>query len=146
MSRPLTQLLPPDLPAGATSPQFGVSNPAGSGPQGGHLTSMTNLKSLLQLPIKADQRSIKDSCEMKGERACVRASPHVDGCVRVCAREKLLKGTVVLVCLCVWLWLFARVFPRARVSESWGRGSGGLASPSEETANTPGESQTLQFN
>ncbi|KAL3984359.1 olfactory receptor [Sarotherodon galilaeus] len=52
MSRPLTQLLPPDLPAGATSPQFGASNPAGSGPQGGHLTSMTNLKSLLQVPIK----------------------------------------------------------------------------------------------
>uniref|UniRef100_A0A3Q4BDZ8 BZIP domain-containing protein n=1 Tax=Mola mola TaxID=94237 RepID=A0A3Q4BDZ8_MOLML len=65
MSRPLTQLLPPDLPAGATSPQFGASNPPGSGPQGGHLTSMTNLKSLLQLPIKADQRGIKDCCEMK---------------------------------------------------------------------------------
>ncbi|XP_014883906.1 hepatic leukemia factor-like [Poecilia latipinna] len=65
MSRPLTQLLPPDLPAGATSPQFGASNPAGSGPQGGHLTSMTNLKSLLQLPIKADQRVTKDCCEMK---------------------------------------------------------------------------------
>ncbi|XP_026203805.1 D site albumin promoter binding protein a [Anabas testudineus] len=65
MSRPLTQLLPPDLPAGATSPQFGASNPAGSGPQGGHLTSMTNLKSLLQLPIKADQRVTKECCEMK---------------------------------------------------------------------------------
>ncbi|KAM4550827.1 D site albumin promoter binding protein a [Fundulus diaphanus] len=65
MSRPLTQLLPPDLPAGATSPQFGASNPAGSGPQSGHLTSMTNLKSLLQLPIKADQRVAKDCCEMK---------------------------------------------------------------------------------
>ncbi|KAI3358900.1 hypothetical protein L3Q82_015295, partial [Scortum barcoo] len=65
MSRPLTQLLPPDLPAGATSPQFGASSPAGSGPQGGHLTSMTNLKSLLQLPIKADQRGPKDCCEMK---------------------------------------------------------------------------------
>ncbi|MEQ2214588.1 hypothetical protein XENOCAPTIV_013275, partial [Xenoophorus captivus] len=51
----------------ATSPQFGASNPAGSGPQGGHLTSMTNLKSLLQLPIKADQRVTKDCCEMKGE-------------------------------------------------------------------------------
>ncbi|XP_054461552.1 D site albumin promoter binding protein a [Anoplopoma fimbria] len=59
MSRPpLTQLLPPDLPSGATSP-------AGSGPQGGHLTSMTNLKTLLQLPIKADQRAAKDCCEMK---------------------------------------------------------------------------------
>ncbi|XP_034401396.1 ena/VASP-like protein [Cyclopterus lumpus] len=65
MSRPLTQLLPPDLPAGATSPQFGASNPPGSGPQGGHLTSMTNLKTLLQLPIKADQRGTKDCCEMK---------------------------------------------------------------------------------
>ncbi|KAM3595680.1 uncharacterized protein V6R79_001069 [Siganus canaliculatus] len=65
MSRPLTQLLPPDLPAGATSPQFGASNPPGSGPQGGHLTSMTNLKSLLQVPIKADQRGMKDCCEMK---------------------------------------------------------------------------------
>uniref|UniRef100_A0A8D3AZR9 D site albumin promoter binding protein a n=1 Tax=Scophthalmus maximus TaxID=52904 RepID=A0A8D3AZR9_SCOMX len=65
MSRPLTQLLPPDLPAGATSPQFGASNPAGSGPQGGQLTSMTNLKSLLQLPIKSDQRAAKDCREMK---------------------------------------------------------------------------------
>uniref|UniRef100_UPI003AAD823F uncharacterized protein n=1 Tax=Centroberyx gerrardi TaxID=166262 RepID=UPI003AAD823F len=65
MSRPLTQLLPPDLPAGATSPQFGTSNPTGSGPNGGHLTSMANLKSLLQLPIKADQRAAKDCCEMK---------------------------------------------------------------------------------
>lgn len=91
MSRPLTQLLPPDLPAGATSPQFGVSNPAGSGPQGGHLTSMTNLKSLLQLPIKADQRSIKDSCEMKGERARAQARTWMDVCVR--ARERnFLKG------------------------------------------------------
>lgn len=65
MSRPLTQLLPPDLPAGATSPQFGAANPAISGPQGSHLTSMTNLKSLLQLPIKADPRAPKDCCEMK---------------------------------------------------------------------------------
>ncbi|XP_057684197.1 D site albumin promoter binding protein a [Corythoichthys intestinalis] len=64
MSRPLAQLLPPDLPAGA-SPQFGASNPASSGPPGGHLTSMSNLKSLLQLPIKADQRGAKDCCEMK---------------------------------------------------------------------------------
>ncbi|XP_076023707.1 thyrotroph embryonic factor-like [Genypterus blacodes] len=65
MSRPLTQLLPPEVPAGATSPQFGTSNPAGSGSQGGHLTSMANLKTLLQLPIKADQRGPKDCCEMK---------------------------------------------------------------------------------
>lgn len=77
MSRPLTQLLPPDLPAGATSPQFGASNPAGSGPQGGHLTSMTNLKSLLQVPIKADQRGPKDCCEMKGECGHVYAFPRV---------------------------------------------------------------------
>uniref|UniRef100_A0A8C5DMV4 D site albumin promoter binding protein a n=1 Tax=Gouania willdenowi TaxID=441366 RepID=A0A8C5DMV4_GOUWI len=61
MSRPLAQLLPPDVPAGAaTSPQFGTS-----GPQAGPLTSMTNLKSLLQLPIKADPRVLKDCCEMK---------------------------------------------------------------------------------
>uniref|UniRef100_A0A673B1Y1 D site albumin promoter binding protein a n=2 Tax=Sphaeramia orbicularis TaxID=375764 RepID=A0A673B1Y1_9TELE len=66
MSRPLTQLLPPpDLPPGAASPQFGPGNPTGSGPQGGHMTSMTSLKSLLQLPIKADQRPAKDCCEMK---------------------------------------------------------------------------------
>uniref|UniRef100_A0A3P9JMK7 D site albumin promoter binding protein a n=1 Tax=Oryzias latipes TaxID=8090 RepID=A0A3P9JMK7_ORYLA len=65
MSRPLAQLLPPDLPTGATSPHFGATNSTGSGPQGGQLTSMTNLKSLLQLPIKADQRSPKDCCEMK---------------------------------------------------------------------------------
>ncbi|XP_037548668.1 D site albumin promoter binding protein a [Nematolebias whitei] len=65
MSRPLTQLLPPDIPAGATSPQFGASSPAGSVPQGGQLTTMTNLKSLLQVPIKADQRSPKDCCETK---------------------------------------------------------------------------------
>ncbi|XP_077599618.1 D site albumin promoter binding protein a [Stigmatopora nigra] len=64
MSRPLAQLLPPDLPAGA-SPQFGAPNSASSGPPGGHLTSMSNLKSLLQLPIKADQRGAKDCCEMK---------------------------------------------------------------------------------
>nr|XP_057903658.1 D site albumin promoter binding protein a [Doryrhamphus excisus] len=64
MSRPLAQLLPPDLPSGA-SPQFGAPNPAASGPQGGPLTSMTNLKTLLQLPIKADQRGNKDCCEMK---------------------------------------------------------------------------------
>ncbi|XP_077445994.1 D site albumin promoter binding protein a [Stigmatopora argus] len=64
MSRPLAQLLPPDLRAGA-SPQFGAPNSASSGPPSGHLTSMSNLKSLLQLPIKADQRGAKDCCEMK---------------------------------------------------------------------------------
>ncbi|CAL8299909.1 unnamed protein product [Lota lota] len=64
MSRPLTQLLPPEHQAGA-SPQFGSSNPTGSAPNGGHLTSMASLKSLLQLPIKADPRAAKDCCEMK---------------------------------------------------------------------------------
>ena len=62
---------------------------------------MTNLKSLLQLPIKADQRGPKDCCEMKGE--CV----HVHTCMCLGERErerererevlsarKLLKGTV----------------------------------------------------
>ncbi|CAB1351171.1 unnamed protein product, partial [Coregonus sp. 'balchen'] len=63
MSRPLTQLLPPDLPAGA-SPQFGTGNLAGSVPTGGHLNSMASLKTLLQLPIKVDQRA-KDCCAMK---------------------------------------------------------------------------------
>ncbi|KAG5856340.1 D site albumin promoter binding protein b [Anguilla rostrata] len=63
MSRPLTQLLPPDLPAGA-SPQFGSSNTASSTLGGGHLGSMASLKSLLQLPIKGDQRG-KDCCDMK---------------------------------------------------------------------------------
>ncbi|KAI1885855.1 hypothetical protein AGOR_G00208070 [Albula goreensis] len=63
MSRPLTQLLPPDLPAGA-SPQFGSSNPASGSLGGGHLGSMASLKSLLQLPIKGDQRG-KDCCDMK---------------------------------------------------------------------------------
>ncbi|XP_060948327.1 D site albumin promoter binding protein a isoform X2 [Limanda limanda] len=56
---PLTQLQPPDLPSGASSP-------AGSGPPpGGQLTPMTNLKTLLQLPIKSDQRGAKDCCEMR---------------------------------------------------------------------------------
>ncbi|XP_048849277.1 thyrotroph embryonic factor-like [Brienomyrus brachyistius] len=63
MSRPLSQILPPDLPAGA-SPQFGSGSQAGGAPGGGHLSSMASLKSLLQLPIKADQRG-KDCCEMK---------------------------------------------------------------------------------
>ncbi|XP_024256525.1 hepatic leukemia factor isoform X1 [Oncorhynchus tshawytscha] len=63
MSRPLTQLLPPDLPAGA-SPQFGTGNLAGSVPTCGHLNSMASLKTLLQLPIKVDQRA-KDCCVMK---------------------------------------------------------------------------------
>ncbi|XP_066531505.1 D site albumin promoter binding protein a [Hoplias malabaricus] len=62
MSRQLSQLLPPELPAGA-SPQFGPANPAPSTPNG-HLNSMANLKSLLQLPIKGDNRA-KDCCDMK---------------------------------------------------------------------------------
>lgn len=101
MSRPLTQLLPPDLPAGATSPHFGASNPAGVGAQGGHLTSMTNLKSLLQLPIKVDQRGIKDCCEMKGECVCV--------CARARARERS--------CGSAWTFLKGQFIDRLQ----WGR-------------------------
>ncbi|KAJ8268387.1 hypothetical protein COCON_G00135590 [Conger conger] len=63
MSRPLSQLLPPDLPAGA-SPQFGSGNAVNGSPNGGHLNTMTSLKSLLQLPIKGDQRG-KDCCDTK---------------------------------------------------------------------------------
>ncbi|XP_036394144.1 D site albumin promoter binding protein b [Megalops cyprinoides] len=63
MSRPLSQLLTPDLPAGA-SPQFGSSNPASGNLGGGHLGSMASLKTLLQLPVKGDQRG-KDCCDMK---------------------------------------------------------------------------------
>ena len=80
MSRPLTQLLPPEHPAGA-SPHLGSSNPTGSAPNGGHLTSMASLKSLLQLPIKTDPRAAKDCCEMKGERRR-RARTHASA--RVC--------------------------------------------------------------
>ncbi|XP_076864156.1 D site albumin promoter binding protein a [Brachyhypopomus gauderio] len=61
MSRPLSQLLPPELPAGA-SPQFGPASPAAPNPNG--LNSMASLKSLLQLPIKGDSRG-KDCCEIK---------------------------------------------------------------------------------
>ncbi|XP_059365250.1 D site albumin promoter binding protein a [Carassius carassius] len=64
MSRPISQLLPPDLPAG-TSPQLGPANPAGTTTNGHLNNSMASLKTLLQLPIKADQRG-KDCCaEMK---------------------------------------------------------------------------------
>ncbi|XP_073341812.1 D site albumin promoter binding protein b [Pagrus major] len=63
MSRQLTQLPTPDLPAGA-SPQFGsCTQPAGS-LTGGHLNSMTGLKSLLQHPMKGDQR-LKTLCDAK---------------------------------------------------------------------------------
>ncbi|CAL9705630.1 unnamed protein product [Knipowitschia caucasica] len=59
MSRHLSQLPSPDLPASA-SPQFGsCAQPAGS-----QLNSMAGLKSLLQLPMKPDQR-IKASCDSK---------------------------------------------------------------------------------
>lgn len=65
MSRQLTQLPTPDLPAGA-SPQFGsCTQPAGS-LTGGNLNSLTGLKSLLQHPMKGDQR-LKQLCDLKGE-------------------------------------------------------------------------------
>lgn len=66
MARPLSQLLPPDLPSAGASPQFGNSSQAGGTLNGGHLNSAANLKSLLQLPVKGDQRG-KDCTEMKGE-------------------------------------------------------------------------------
>ncbi len=66
MARPLSQLLPPDLPSAGASPQFGNSSQAGGSLNGGHLNSTANLKSLLQLPVKGDQR-VKDCSEMKGE-------------------------------------------------------------------------------
>ncbi|XP_061918506.1 D site albumin promoter binding protein b [Entelurus aequoreus] len=64
MSRQLSQQLPtPDLPAGA-SPQFGpCTQPAGS-LTGGHLSSMAGLKSLLQHPMKGDQR-LRSPCDVK---------------------------------------------------------------------------------
>ncbi|XP_077577279.1 D site albumin promoter binding protein b [Stigmatopora nigra] len=63
MSRQLTQLPTPDLPAGA-SPQFGsCTQPAGS-LTGGHLNSMAGLKSLLQHPMKGDQR-LRSNCDLK---------------------------------------------------------------------------------
>ncbi|XP_059196085.1 D site albumin promoter binding protein b isoform X1 [Centropristis striata] len=66
MSRQLSQLPNPDLPAGA-SPQFGsCTQPAGS-LTGGHLNSMAGLKSLLQHPMKGDQR-LKTTCDVKGDK------------------------------------------------------------------------------
>lgn len=66
MSRQLSQLPTPDLPAGA-SPQFGsCTQPAGS-LTGGHLNTMTGLKSLLQHPMKGDQR-LKLPSDLKGEK------------------------------------------------------------------------------
>lgn len=65
MSRQLSQLPTPDLPAGA-SPQFGsCTQPAGS-LTGGQLNSMAGLKSLLQHPMKGDQR-LRSPCDAKGE-------------------------------------------------------------------------------
>uniref|UniRef100_A0A3P8WV82 D site albumin promoter binding protein b n=1 Tax=Cynoglossus semilaevis TaxID=244447 RepID=A0A3P8WV82_CYNSE len=66
MSRQLSQLPTPDLPAGA-SPQFGgCTQPAGS-LTGTHLNPMAGLKSLLQHPMKGDQ-SLKPPCEGKKDR------------------------------------------------------------------------------
>ncbi|XP_030014455.1 D site albumin promoter binding protein b isoform X1 [Sphaeramia orbicularis] len=66
MSRQLSQLPTPDLPAGA-SPQFGsCTQPAGS-LTGGQLTSMAGLKSLLQHPMKGDQR-LKSPCDVKADK------------------------------------------------------------------------------
>jgi len=65
MSRQLTQRPNPDLPAG-TGPQFGsCTQPAGS-LTGTQLNSMAGLKSLLQHPMKGDQR-LKPPCDAKGE-------------------------------------------------------------------------------
>ncbi|KAG7270131.1 hypothetical protein CRUP_027201 [Coryphaenoides rupestris] len=55
MSRQLSQLLTPDLPAGATTQFGGCPQPGGSLP-GGHLSTMAGLKSLLQHPAKGDPR------------------------------------------------------------------------------------------
>ncbi|CAL8290357.1 unnamed protein product [Merluccius merluccius] len=74
MSRQLSQLLTPDLPAGATT-QFGGGPPQTGGPQpggpisggplsGGHLSSMAGLKSLLQHPVKGDPR-VKSTAGVK---------------------------------------------------------------------------------
>ncbi|KAM9782956.1 D site albumin promoter binding protein b [Neosynchiropus ocellatus] len=63
MSRQLSQLPNPDLPAGA-SPQFGgCTQPAGS-ITGANLNSIGGLKSLLQHPVKGDQR-LKSPCDGK---------------------------------------------------------------------------------
>ncbi|CAI5663939.1 D site albumin promoter binding protein b [Oreochromis niloticus] len=63
MSRQLSQLPTPDLPAGA-SPQFGSCTQPGGSLTGGHLNSMAGLKSLLQHPMKGDQR-LKNPCDSK---------------------------------------------------------------------------------
>ncbi|KAF7666819.1 hypothetical protein LDENG_00089540 [Lucifuga dentata] len=66
MSRQLSQLPTPDLPAGA-SPQFGSCTQSAGSLTGGHLTSMAGLKSLLQHPIKGDQR-LKSPCDVKVDK------------------------------------------------------------------------------
>uniref|UniRef100_A0A3B3V8P2 D site albumin promoter binding protein b n=1 Tax=Poecilia latipinna TaxID=48699 RepID=A0A3B3V8P2_9TELE len=69
MSRQLSQLPTPDLPAGA-SPHFGsCTQPAGS-LTGGHVNSIAGLKSLLQQPMKGDHR-LKNPCDSKGEELCL---------------------------------------------------------------------------
>lgn len=65
MSRQLSQLLTPDLPAGATTQFGGCPQPSGSLP-GGHLSTMAGLKSLLQHPAKGDPRG-KSTPDVKGE-------------------------------------------------------------------------------
>ncbi|XP_012677133.2 D site albumin promoter binding protein b isoform X2 [Clupea harengus] len=67
MSRPISQLLPPDLHHAGASPQFGNSNQSSYPLSGGHLNPAANLKSLLQLPMKGDQQRSKDT-EMKDKK------------------------------------------------------------------------------
>lgn len=67
MSRQLSQLLTPDLPAAAASPQFGNCTQPGASIAGGHLGSMAGLKSLLQHPMKGDQR-LKTTCDVKADK------------------------------------------------------------------------------
>ncbi|XP_023685915.2 D site albumin promoter binding protein b [Paramormyrops kingsleyae] len=77
MSRPISHLVPPDIPAGA-SPQFGSGNQAGMTPGAGHPTSMASLKSLLQSPSNCDQRS-KDCRDMKEKEEPEEMSSSMDG-------------------------------------------------------------------
>ncbi|XP_028836981.1 D site albumin promoter binding protein b [Denticeps clupeoides] len=64
MSRPLAQHLPPDFPHTGASPLFGSGSQSGCSFGSDHLNSVANLRSLLQIPMKSDQRA-KDCCEMK---------------------------------------------------------------------------------
>ncbi|XP_056458487.1 D site albumin promoter binding protein b [Gadus chalcogrammus] len=66
MSRQLSQLLTPDLPAGANT-QFSGCPPPGASLSGGHQSSMAGLKSLLQHPTKGDQR-VKTTPEVKADK------------------------------------------------------------------------------